>query len=65
MEMTDFILMAAVFFCGSFIGLIVGAFMAASRSADDFDGGYRHNNPEPPPVRTTIWSKHINMEDKP
>lgn len=61
--MTDFIIMAAVFFCGAFIGLIVGAFMAAARSADDFDGGYRHNHPEQPPVRTVIWSKHVNNKE--
>lgn len=63
--MTDIILMLAVFSCGAFIGFIFGAFVAARREADDFDGGYRHNNPDPPPVRTVIWSKHINMEDKP
>lgn len=29
--MTDFIIMAAVFFCGSFVGFVFGAFMAAPR----------------------------------
>ena len=60
--MTDIIILAAVFFLGGFVGLVLGAFMAASRDADDFDGGYKHDHAAPP-VRTVIWSKHIQQKD--
>lgn len=62
--MTDLILVAAIFFCGTFVGFVVGAFMAAARDADDFDGGYKHDYNPPPPVRTVIWSKHIQQKDE-
>ena len=63
--MIEFIFMALIFTCGSFLGLVLGAFMAASREADEFDGGYRHNHkPDEPRVRTIIYSNDIT-EDKP
>lgn len=63
--MSEFIFVAVIFVCGSFLGLVLGAFMAASREADEFDGGYRQNfRPDEPRVRTIIYSNDI-MEDKP
>ena len=63
--MSEFIFIATIFVCGSFLGLVLGAFMAASREADEFDGGYRHNHrPDEPRVRTIIYSNDIT-EDKP
>lgn len=64
--MMDLIRMGLVFYCGTFVGFIVGAILAAGRDADrhyrDFDGGFTHDHP---PVRTTIYSKHINHKDTP
>lgn len=63
--MTEFVLMALIFSCGSFVGLVLGAFMSASREADEFDGGYRHNHkPDEPRALTIIYSNDIT-EDKP
>lgn len=63
--MIEFIFIATVFVCGSFLGLVLGAFITASREADDFDGGYRHNHrPDEPRARTIIYSSDIT-EDKP
>jgi hypothetical protein len=65
--MLDLIWGALIFYCGAFVGFIVGAFLAASREADrearDFDGGFTHDHP---PVKTTIWSRDIETtKDKP
>ena len=59
--MSDFIFMSMIFSCGTFVGLVAGAFFAASRDADDFDGGFTQNNP--PPARTIIYSKHVEEKD--
>jgi hypothetical protein len=51
--MTDMILMALVFTCGVFVGLIVGAFVAASRDDEEIDGRVEHDRP----VRSAFWSR--------
>ncbi len=61
--MNELIFMLIIFFCGAFAGLIAGAFFAAAREADDFDGGYSHNHrPDVPRARTIIYSHDV--EDK-
>lgn len=62
--MNDIIMLAGVFVLGTFAGFVVGAFIAAARDADDFDGGYRHDHEPAPPVRTIIWSRHIQQKDE-
>ena len=63
--MAEFIFIALIFACGTFLGVVLGAFLAASREADDFDGGYRHDHRiDEPRVRTIIYSNDIT-EDKP
>lgn len=58
--MNEVIFIALVFFCGAFAGLIAGAFFAASRDADEFDGGYRHNyRPDVPRAKTIIYSNDV------
>lgn len=61
--MTDWLLAFAVFGCGMSIGFIAAAFFAVGRHAEerDFDGGFSQ---EHPPVRTVIWSKHIQQKDE-
>lgn len=61
--MTEFFFIAIIFTCGTFVGLVIGAFLAASREADDFDGGYRHDHqPDKPRARTIIFSDDITED---
>lgn len=58
--MNEIIFMLIIFFCGAFAGLIAGAFFAAAREADGFDGGYRHNfHPDVPRAKTIIYSNDV------
>ena len=60
--MSDFLLTLSVFVCGSGLGFIVAAFLAvgARHEENTFDGGFSHDHP---PVRTVIWSKHVNNKE--
>lgn len=64
--MSDFLIASLIFCCGTAVGFIAAALIAIGKreelpEAPEFDGGYRDHNA--PPVRTVIWSKHINSEE--
>lgn len=52
----------AAYVAGGLTGFVVAAFLAAGARHEEttFDGGFSHDHP---PVRTVIWSKHVNQKE--
>lgn len=58
-----YLLGVLIFGCGTAVGFIAAAFFAVGKREDapEFDGGFSQQHP---PVRTVIWSKHIQQKDE-
>ena len=61
--MIELLRLVLAFACGGFVGFIAATFMSVGKRADDdFDGGFRANNP--PPVRTIIWGGGVDEDQR-